>query len=108
MLAVHSLSKRSNLAGCRAGFFAGDPELVGYLSEVRRHAGLMVPGPVQRAAAVALGDDEHVVAQRAVYSRRLKRMSEVLVDAGLSAPLPDGAFYLWVPVPGVGNRGGLS
>ena len=64
VLAVHSLSKRSNLAGLRAGFYAGDPGLVHYLSEVRKHAGAMVPGPVQAAAVVALGDDVHVDAQR--------------------------------------------
>jgi len=60
VLAVHSLSKRSNLAGVRAGFYAGDPELVQYLSEVRKHAGMMPPAPVQAAAAVALEDDLHV------------------------------------------------
>ena len=99
VVAVHSLSKRSNLAGCRVGFFAGDPDLVSYLAEVRRHAGLMVPGPVQYAATVALEDDEHVELQRGIYSRRLERLASVLEDAGLTAPLPDGAFYLWVPVP---------
>jgi succinyldiaminopimelate transaminase len=100
VIAVHSLSKRSNLAGCRAGFFAGDAETVGFLASVRRHAGLMVPGPVQAAAAAALGDDEHVEVQRGRYRRRLERLSEVLEKAGVPAPLPDGAFYLWVPVPG--------
>jgi succinyldiaminopimelate transaminase len=99
VLAVHSLSKRSNLAGCRSGFFAGDPDLVGYLSEVRRHAGMMMPGPVQRASEVALSDDEHVEVQRGIYSRRLERLADILERAGLSVPLPDGAFYLWVPVP---------
>jgi succinyldiaminopimelate transaminase len=99
VLAVHSLSKRSNLAGCRVGFFAGDADLVSYLSEVRRHAGLMVPGPIQRACEVALDDDEHVEVQRAVYSRRLERLAVILEAAGLSAPRPDGAFYLWVPTP---------
>lgn len=99
VVAVHSLSKRSNLAGCRVGFFAGDPDLVGYLAEVRRHAGLMVAGPVQHAAAVAFDDDEHVEIQRGIYSRRLERLARVLEDAGIVAPLPDGAFYLWVPVP---------
>ena len=64
VVAVHSLSKRSNLAGARAGFYAGDAELVGYLADVRRHAGLMVPGPVQDAAVVALGNDLHVDEQR--------------------------------------------
>ena len=65
VLAVHSLSKRSNMAGLRAGFVAGDGELVGYLGEVRKHGGLMTPAPVQAAAAAALGDDEHVREQQA-------------------------------------------
>ena len=64
VLAVHSLSKRSNLAGLRAGFVAGDPELVQYLGEVRKHAGFMVPAPVQAAAAAALGDEAQVKDQR--------------------------------------------
>ena len=67
VVAVHSLSKRSNLAGLRVGFYAGDAELVGYLGEVRKHAGFMVPGPVQEAAAVALGDQRHVEDQRERY-----------------------------------------
>lgn len=100
VIAVHSLSKRSNLAGCRVGFFAGDSSLVKYVSEVRRHAGLMVPGPVQHAARVALDDDEHVERQRGVYLRRLRDLSEVLAAGGITAPLPSGTFYLWVPVPG--------
>src|SRR5205085_6716578 len=78
VLAVHSLSKRSNLAGVRAGFYAGDPELVSYLSEVRKHVGMMVPGPVQAAAAVALDDDAHVKAQRELYLERLDRFRHVL------------------------------
>lgn len=99
VLAVHSLSKRSNLAGLRAGFYAGDPALVHYLREVRKHSGLMVPGPVQEAAAVALLDQEHVEAQRERYHARLVRLSAVLEGLGLSAPLPGGGFYLWVPAP---------
>ena len=70
VVAVHSLSKRSNLAGLRAGFFAGDADLVGYLSRLRQHAGFMVPGPVQHAGAVALGDDSHVEHQRETYLAR--------------------------------------
>ena len=69
VLAVHSISKRSNLAGFRAGFYAGDEELVAYLRSVRQHAGFMVPGPVQAAAALAYGDDEHVNVQRERYLR---------------------------------------
>src|SRR5688572_24753844 len=70
VLAVHSLSKRSNLAGLRVGFVAGDPELVHYLAEVRRHAGFIVPTPVQAAAAAVLADDAHVAEQRERYRRR--------------------------------------
>ncbi len=99
VVAVHSLSKRSNLAGVRAGFYAGDPELVGYLLDVRRHAGLMVPGPVQAGAAVAFADDTHVEAQRDRYATRLALLGEVLRRAGLPVRPPAGGFYLWVPVP---------
>ena len=100
VLAVHSLSKRSNLAGVRAGFYAGDRELVRYLSEVRKHAGFMVPGPVQEAAVVAFGDDAHVDEQRARYLRRLDLMAAALGGLGVSCPRPAGAFYLWAPAPG--------
>ncbi len=101
VLAVHSLSKRSNLAGVRAGFYAGDAALVHYLSEVRKHAGFMVPGPVQAAGAVAFDDDDHVEAQRQALpgparhaGRRADRRS------GVPAHRPDGTFYLWVAAPG--------
>jgi aspartate/methionine/tyrosine aminotransferase len=99
VLAVHSLSKRSNLAGVRVGFYAGDPDLVRYLSEVRKHAGLMVPGPAQAAAVVALGDDAHVEDQRTRYRRRLELLSGALSEVGVKAPLPAGGFYLWVEAP---------
>jgi succinyldiaminopimelate transaminase len=99
VVAVHSLSKRSNLAGVRVGFFAGDAELVEFLRSVRRHAGLMVPGPVQAAGAVALADDDHVEQQRRRYRERLAFMAAVLTDAGCPVELPEGGFYLWVPVP---------
>jgi len=109
VVAVHSLSKRSNLAGVRAGFYAGDPELVRYLTDLRRHAGLMVPGPVQAAAAAALGDDTHVEVQRARYLERLRFLASVLTDAGCPAGLPEGGFYLWVAVPGrLGNGWALT
>jgi succinyldiaminopimelate transaminase len=99
LVAVHSLSKRSNLAGLRAGFFAGDRDLVSYLSRLRQHAGFMVPGPVQHAAAVALRDDDHVERQRARYLGRLETLAKMLSEAGVPAELPAGSFYLWVPVP---------
>jgi succinyldiaminopimelate transaminase len=100
VLALHSLSKRDNFAGARIGFYAGDPQLVHYLREVRKHAGLMPPGPVQSAAVIALGDDDHVEAQRSRYARRLERLAQILAAAGYSAQLPPGAFYLWVPASG--------
>jgi len=96
LLAVHSLSKRSNLAGYRAGFVAGDPALVGELLEVRRHAGMMVPGPVQAAAVAALDDDEHVAAQRERYAARRAALRAALVGAGFRVDHSEGGLYLWV------------
>lgn len=96
VVAVHSLSKRSNLAGVRVGVYAGDPELVTYLGEVRKHVGLMVPGPAQAAGAVAFGDDHHVAQQRDRYRRRLERTATILSRwSGLDIGLPRGGFYLW-------------
>lgn len=95
VLAVHSISKRSNLAGVRAGFYAGDTDVVRYLRSVRQHAGLMVPGPIQAAVALAYGDDEHVSVQRERYWSRLESLSRALESVGVSAPTPEGAFYLW-------------
>jgi succinyldiaminopimelate transaminase len=95
VLAVHSVSKRSNLAGLRAGFFAGDAEVVAYLRAVRQHAGLMVPGPVQAAVSAAYGDDDHVDVQRARYHRRLERLRAAFAHLDIDAPMPDGSFYLW-------------
>jgi aspartate/methionine/tyrosine aminotransferase len=96
VIALHSLSKRSNLAGVRVAFYAGDAALVDYLKEVRKHVGMMVPGPAQAAGVVALNDDAHVAAQREVYSRRLARAADVLSRwSGINVPLPAGGFYLW-------------
>jgi len=99
VVAVHSLSKRSNLAGARLGFYAGDPGLVEYLREVRKHVGMMVPGPVQAAGVVALDDDEHVAVQRERYLQRLRTTARVLgAWRGAPIPLPGGGFYLWFRV----------
>ena len=96
VVAVHSLSKRSNLAGVRVGFYAGDPELVDYLKEVRKHAGFMVPGPAQAAAVAALDDDGHVTVQRERYRARLEFTADVLGRwSGLAIGMPAGGFYLW-------------
>lgn len=96
LVAVHSLSKRSNLAGVRVGFYAGDGDLVHYLQEVRKHAGLMVPGPAQAAGVAALADDAHVAEQRERYWRRLTTLAPALAEwAGVDIALPNGGFYLW-------------
>jgi aspartate/methionine/tyrosine aminotransferase len=99
VVAVHSLSKRSNMAGMRVGWYAGDASVVSYLREVRKHAGLMVPGPVQRAAAAALGDQQHVEVQRGRYRERLEFFADVLSKVGASVSMPEGGFYLWVAAP---------
>jgi len=99
VVAVHSLSKRSNLAGVRVGFYAGDADIVEYLKEVRKHAGFMVPGPAQAAGVAALDDDAHVKVQRDRYRTRLESMAQTLSKwSGIDIPLPDGGFYLWFPV----------
>jgi aspartate/methionine/tyrosine aminotransferase len=96
VIALHSLSKRSNLAGLRVAFYAGDADIVHYLKEVRKHAGLMVPGPAQAAGVVALNDVEGVKAQAQVYRRRLERTAQVLSKwSGRTIDLPAGGFYLW-------------
>jgi succinyldiaminopimelate transaminase len=96
VVAVHSLSKRSNLAGVRVGFYSGDAEIVEYLKEVRKHAGFMVPGPAQAAGVAALDDDEHVRVQRDRYLSRLEMMAKTLTTwSGIDIALPSGGFYLW-------------
>jgi aspartate/methionine/tyrosine aminotransferase len=96
LLAVHSLSKRSNLAGYRAGFIAGDPSLIVQLLEVRKHAGMLVPAPVQAAMGAALRDDEHVVLQRERYAKRRALLSGALVAAGFAVDQSEAGLYLWV------------
>ncbi len=98
-LAVHSLSKRSNLAGARSGFYVGDAEVIHYLGELRKHAGFMQPGPVQAAAVAAFGDESHVEAQREIYFRRLELMRRITAMLGSEAEMPGGGFYLWAPAP---------
>jgi succinyldiaminopimelate transaminase len=95
LIAVHSLSKRSNLAGYRAAFVAGDPALVTALREVRRHAGLMVPAPVQVAMVAALDDDAHVEEQRRRYLARRSILSGALTAAGFRIDHSEASLYLW-------------
>lgn len=95
LLSVYSLSKQSNLAGYRAAFAAGDPALVHRLLQVRRHAGMMVPTPVQAAVVAALGDDAHVAAQRATYRRRRDVLRAALAARGLVVQSSEAGLYLW-------------
>jgi succinyldiaminopimelate transaminase len=95
LLAVHSLSKRSNLAGYRAGMLLGDPALIGPLLEARKHLGLMVPAPVQAAMIAALSDGAHVEEQRQRYARRRDHLLSALLDAGFSVEHSEAGLYLW-------------
>jgi succinyldiaminopimelate transaminase len=96
LLAVHSLSKRTNLAGYRAGIVAGDPALVAGLLETRKHAGLIVPQPVQDAATAAYGDDAHVAEQRERYAARRALLRPALEKAGFAVEHSEAGLYLWV------------
>ncbi len=95
LLAVHSLSKSSSLAGYRAGFVAGDPGLVTELLAVRKHAGMMVPTPVQAAMVAALDDDDHQKLQRERYARRRATLLPALRSAGFAVDHSDAGLYLW-------------
>jgi succinyldiaminopimelate transaminase len=99
VLAVHSVSKRSNLAGLRFGWYAGDAEVVEFLRDVRQHAGFMVPGVAQLAGAAALADQEHADAQRERYRQRLERLRQILGAVGVPGPFPEGGIYIWAPAP---------
>ena len=96
LLAVHSLSKRSNMAGYRGAFVAGDQGVVAELLAVRKHLGFLVPAPVQEAMAAALADDDHVDRQREVYATRRTVLRKALEAAGLTVEHSEGALYLWV------------
>ncbi|MDO5066178.1 MAG: succinyldiaminopimelate transaminase [Propionibacteriaceae bacterium] len=95
LLAVHSVSKRSNAAGYRAGFVAGDPVLVQALVQARKHLGMMVPGPIQAALIAMLGDQEHVNLQRERYLARRAVLRPALEAAGFRIDDSQGSLYLW-------------
>ncbi|MEV8508731.1 succinyldiaminopimelate transaminase [Actinoplanes sp. NPDC051475] len=95
VLAVHSLSKRSNLAGYRAGFVGGDPALVAELLAVRKHAGMIVPAPVQAAMIAALEDESHVADQRTRYEARRTALRTALTGAGFTIEHSGAGLYLW-------------
>jgi succinyldiaminopimelate transaminase len=95
LLALHSLSKSSSLAGYRAGFVAGDPAVVAELLAVRKHAGMMVPTPVQAAMVAALDDDDHEREQRERYARRRDALLPALRSTGLTVDHSEAGLYLW-------------
>ena len=99
VLAVHSLSKRSNLAGYRAGFVTGDPALVAELLAIRKQAGMMVPGPVQAAMAAALSDEAHAEAQRERYAARRSVLRAAFTQAGWTVDHSEAGLYLWLTHP---------
>ncbi|MEV0287777.1 MULTISPECIES: succinyldiaminopimelate transaminase [unclassified Kribbella] len=108
LLAVHSLSKRSNLAGYRGGFVAGDETVVAELLAVRKHAGLMVPSPIQAAMAAGFADDAHVDKQRERYLRRRAVLRDALTDAGWVITLSNGGLYLWAEHPDHDSYGSVG
>lgn len=95
LLAVYSLSKQSNVAGYRAAFVAGDPDLMPNLVNSRKHAGMIVPYPVQEAMRVAIADDAHVEAQKDLYRGRRERLVPALQNFGLEIKDSDAGLYLW-------------
>ncbi|MFC5922142.1 succinyldiaminopimelate transaminase [Micromonospora vulcania] len=96
VLAVHSLSKRSNLAGYRAGFVAGDPALVAELLKIRKHAGMIMPAPVQAAMVAALRDEQHADEQRERYRARRAVLTAAFTEAGFTVEHSEAGLYLWL------------
>lgn len=95
LLAIHSLSKTSNMASYRSGWIAGDTDLVAELVGVRRHMGLMMPGPIQIATIAALNDDAHEAEQKERYRKRREILLDALGTAGMRIDASEGGLYLW-------------
>lgn len=95
LLVLYSLSKQSNMAGYRAGLVAGDPALVAALLHVRKHAGMIVPAPVQAAMVAALGDDPAVATQKERYRARRRTLLAALGGAGFEIHESGAGLYLW-------------
>ncbi|MFF0472620.1 bifunctional succinyldiaminopimelate transaminase/glutamate-prephenate aminotransferase [Streptomyces sp. NPDC004284] len=95
IVAVHSLSKRSNLAGYRAAFIAGDAAVLGELLQIRKHGGMMTAAPVQAATVAALGDDAHVAEQRERYAARRAALRAALEAHGFRIEHSEASLYLW-------------
>ena len=95
ILAIHSLSKRSSIAGYRAAMMIGDKELIARILEVRKHAGMMVPLPVQKAMIAALGDNSHVAEQRNRYNARKTKVRSAIEKHGFRIDYSEAGLYLW-------------
>ena len=95
LLAVHSLSKRSNLAGYRAAFIIGDAKLISQIREIRKHAGMMVPLPVQKAMIAALSDEIHVAEQAKRYNDRRTILRTALEKIGFEVKFSEAGLYIW-------------
>ena len=95
ILVVHSLSKRSSMAGYRGAFLIGDAKLISQIREVRKHAGMMVPLPIQNAMVAALSDENHVVKQRNRYNARRAALSPALIAAGFKIEESAAGLYIW-------------
>ena len=95
ILAVHSLSKRSSMAGYRGAFLIGDKDSIVRIREVRKHAGMMVPLPIQRAMTIALSDETHVAEQRARYNARRAKLAPALISAGFKIEFSNAGLYIW-------------
>ena len=95
ILVVHSLSKRSSMAGYRGAFLIGDAKLISQIREIRKHAGMMVPLPIQNAMVAALSDETHVVEQRARYNARRAVLAPALIAAGFKIEETAAGLYIW-------------
>lgn len=95
LLAVHSLSKRSSMAGYRGAILIGDSNLIATIREFRKHAGMMVPLPVQNAMVAALSDEKHVVEQRTRYNNRRALLMPALAKAGFTIEFSHAGLYIW-------------
>ena len=95
ILAIHSLSKRSSMAGYRAAMMIGDKDLIAKILEVRKHAGMMVPLPVQKAMVAALGDNKHVAEQRDRYNARKAKVRSAIEKNGFKVDHSEAGLYLW-------------
>ncbi|MDK7180485.1 succinyldiaminopimelate transaminase [Corynebacterium riegelii] len=108
LLALHSLSKTSNMASYRSGTISGDRALVQELLEARKHAGLMVPGPIQAAMVAAFADDTHEELQRTTYAARRAVLLKGLVAAGFEVDNSEAGLYLWARKDGLSSREALA